>query len=165
MPEPLLLEPRETSTNPPAIPMTKFMRLHQWLRNNVYLRYANRLRRERSLEMPTVLRSSLGPGAQNEGMSKCEEDVLNCFPDICPDYLKAQAAEHHWDSQNIITNLLDGLEKGEPYPKRPVSLKRKRPEKIEEKDEEEEMRRKFDDEDPRAANKGQVYHNLYTKKA
>jgi TRIAD3 protein (E3 ubiquitin-protein ligase RNF216) len=112
--------------------------------------------------MPAVLRSSLGPAAQNEGRSKCEEDVLSCFPDICPDHLKIQAAEHQWESQNIITRLLDDLENDKPYPKRPALLKRKRPEKIE-KDEEEEMRPKFEEEDPRLAGKDQTYQNLYIK--
>lgn len=86
---------------------------------------------------------------------------MNCFPDICPDYLKAQVVENQWDSQSIITRLLDDLEKDKPYPKRPVSLKRKRPEKLE-KDEEEGVRPKFD-EDPRLANKGHIYQNRYIK--
>ncbi|KAK3294290.1 uncharacterized protein B0H64DRAFT_183856 [Chaetomium fimeti] len=119
--------------------------------------------KEESPSMPAVLRSSLGPGPEIDGKVKCEKDVLSCFPDICPDYLRSQAAEHQWDSQGLITRLLDDLEKDQPYPKRPTVLKRKRPEKIE-KDSEEEMRWGFE-EDPRLASKGQEYFKLYTKKA
>jgi len=112
-----------------------------------------------------ALRSGAGPGAQNEGLSKCEEAVSGCFPDICPDYLQSQAAKHGWDAQALITHLLDELEKGQSYPKRPNLLKRKRLPEKEEEGEEEEMRRKFEDGDPRLASKGPEYVNLYIKAA
>lgn len=118
--------------------------------------------------MSPVLRSKSDPGAQNERLSRCEEAVLNCFPDICPEYLKRQAAKHECDSQRLITELLDDLEKGEPYPKRPNPLKRKRQgneEEKEDEDAEEEMRRKFEKEHPRLASKGRDYVKLYTKAA
>jgi TRIAD3 protein (E3 ubiquitin-protein ligase RNF216) len=112
-----------------------------------------------------ALRSAAGPSALNEGLSKCEEDVSNCFPDICPDYLKSQAAQHGWDAQALITHLLDDLEKGQSYPKRPNPLKRKRLPEKDEKGDEEEMRQKFEDGDPRLASKGPEYTHLYIKAA
>lgn len=100
-------------------------------------------------------------------LSSWETAVLNCFPDICPEFLKTQGPDHAGDPQRIITHLLDEQEKGHSYPKRSNLLKRKRPEEDEEKgeNEEEEMRRKFERADPRLASKGREYVKLYTKAA
>jgi E3 ubiquitin-protein ligase RNF216 len=114
-----------------------------------------------------VLRSDSEPVAQDGVLPKWETAVLNCFPDICPDFLKTHGPDHAWDPQRIITHLLDEQEKGHSYPKRPNQRKRKRPTEDEEKgeDEEEEMRRKFEKADPRLASKGRDYVKRYTKTA
>lgn len=117
--------------------------------------------------MPPVLRSDSGSGAHDGVLSTWETAVLNCFPDICPDYLNTQGPEHACDPQRIITHLLDEQEQGRSYPKRSNSLKRKRPkdEEENEENEEEELRRRFENADPRLASKGRDYVKLYTKTA
>lgn len=119
------------------------------------------------LPMPPVLRSDSGPLIQDGGLLSCEAAVLDCFPDICPEFLRSQAPDHGWDAQRIITHLLDEQEKGQSYPKRSNPLKRKRPEEADEKeeDEEEEIRKKFEKGDPRLASKGRAYVKTYTKAA
>ncbi|KAK4248301.1 hypothetical protein C7999DRAFT_40445 [Corynascus novoguineensis] len=114
--------------------------------------------------MSHLLQSSSEPGLQQDKLTECEEAVLSCFPDICPEYLKSQVARHAWDAQAFITELLDNSEKGQPYPKRSNLLKRKRQE-VNIKDEEEELRKKFEDADPRLARKGPAYVSLYLKTA
>ncbi|KAL2018220.1 hypothetical protein VTK56DRAFT_1127 [Thermocarpiscus australiensis] len=95
--------------------------------------------------MAPVLRSQAQPSSEDVKRSKCREDILGIFPDICPKYLEAAAAENEWDSQRLIDHLLDEQEKGRSYPKRPKSLKRKSDQKEDDRkdDEEEELRRKF----------------------
>jgi E3 ubiquitin-protein ligase RNF216 len=115
--------------------------------------------------MCPVLRSDSSPGARDEGPSRLEEAVLSCFPDICPDYLETQAAQHEWDSERLIVHILDEQEKGKQYPKRPSLLKRKRQPQEEEQNDEEELRRKFEKGDPRLASKGRDYVKSYTKAA
>ncbi|KAL2132450.1 hypothetical protein VTI74DRAFT_3787 [Chaetomium olivicolor] len=116
---------------------------------------------EEASPMPPVLRSDLGSGSTGE-LSECEKDVLDCFPDICPEHLKKLASIHGGDSQRIIHLLLDELDMNRPYPKRQRLLKRKRPQE-EPEDEEAEMRRKFEKGDPRRASKGREYAKLYIK--
>ncbi|AEO60847.1 hypothetical protein MYCTH_2310513 [Thermothelomyces thermophilus ATCC 42464] len=119
---------------------------------------------ERSPAMSPILRPTPGPDAEQDGTSRCEEIVLDCFPDICPDYLKSQVSKHEGDSQSLITELLDNLENGQSYPKRSNSLKRKRRED-EDEDEEEKLRKKFEGGDPRLASNGPAYVSLYLKTA
>lgn len=116
--------------------------------------------------MPPALPSRPAPAAQDEELSRCEEAVLSCFPDICPDFLKTQAADHDWDPQRLTTHLLDEQEKGKSYPKRPGLLKRKRPERDEGKEEkEDDLRNQFEEGDPRLASKDRAYVNAYTRTA
>jgi E3 ubiquitin-protein ligase RNF216 len=115
--------------------------------------------------MSPLFRSDSGLGARDERPSKWEEAVLSCFPDICPDYLETQAAQHEWDSERLIVHILDEQEKGKQYPKRPSLLKRKRQLREEEQNDEEEMRRKFEKGDPRLASKDRDYVKSYTKAA
>lgn len=116
--------------------------------------------------MSPVLRSASDPGGRDERPSRLEEAVLSCFPDICPDYLKSQAAEHEWDSERLIVHILDEQDKGKQYPKRLTLLKRKRQlQEEEEQNDEEEMRRKFEKGDPRLASKDRDYVKSYTKAA
>lgn len=114
--------------------------------------------------MPPVLRSESRPGSEPEGPSKCEETVLSCFPDICRDFLRKTAIGHEWDSQRLITHLLDEQEKGRSYPRRPTPLKRKRPEQ-EDESEEETLRRKFEKAGSVPAAKGRDYFKVYTQAA
>ncbi|KAK4237352.1 hypothetical protein C8A03DRAFT_44770 [Achaetomium macrosporum] len=102
----------------------------------------------------------VSPMAPDGGLSKCEEAILSCFPDICLDYLRSEAARYEWDSERLMDHILDQQEKGFPYPRANI-LKRKRPEK-DEQDEHAEMRRKVEIGDPRHANKGFDYVKHYT---
>ncbi|KAJ4289492.1 hypothetical protein N0V88_006974 [Collariella sp. IMI 366227] len=102
--------------------------------------------------------------APNVKPPSCEDAVLECFPDICLDYLKSQIALHEGDSQRIIYHLLDEQDGDRPYPKRQRGLKRKRPEP-EPEDEEEDLRRKFALRDPRRADKSRDYVRVYTRAA
>jgi TRIAD3 protein (E3 ubiquitin-protein ligase RNF216) len=114
--------------------------------------------------MSPVLRSDAAlSGSQNEALSRCEQAVLSCFPDICREYLKTEAAKHGWDSQRVISHILDEQETGRPTPKQPNPLKRKRPEKDEEGVDE--ARKRFERADPRLARKGREYVRLHTKAA
>jgi TRIAD3 protein (E3 ubiquitin-protein ligase RNF216) len=97
-------------------------------------------------------------------LSGCEAAVLSCFPDICPDFLRTQAANHEWDPQRITTYLLDEQEEGRSYPKRAGLLKRKRPEKEEEKAQDEDDQQ-FIEGDPRLGSKDRAYVKVYTKAA
>jgi TRIAD3 protein (E3 ubiquitin-protein ligase RNF216) len=93
-------------------------------------------------------------------LSKCEETILGCFPDICLEYLRNEVLRYSWDSESLMDHLLNQQEKGIPYPRANL-LKRKRPEK-DEHDEHAEMRRKFEIGDPRRANKAPGYVEHYT---
>ncbi len=114
-----------------------------------------------------VLRAEPEPAAQNEELTRCEEAVLSCLPDICPKFLKTQAALHGGDPERLTTHLLDEQERGNSYPKRSNLLKRKRPEKNEEPDDDgaDEMRKKLEQGDPRLADKSRAYVKVYTKTA
>ncbi|KAL2190385.1 hypothetical protein L209DRAFT_740969 [Thermothelomyces heterothallicus CBS 203.75] len=114
--------------------------------------------------MSPILRPTLGPDAEQDGTLRCEEIVLDCFPDICSDYLKSQVAKHEGNSQSLITELLDNLEKEQSYPKQSNSLKRKRRED-EDENEEEKLSKKFEGADPRLASNGPAYVSLYLKTA
>lgn len=114
--------------------------------------------------MSPAPQATSGPGSEKGGISRCEEIVLGCFPDICPDYLRSQAAKHEGDSHSLITEILDNLEKGQPYPKRSNPRKRKREEEDDGEDEEEKLRKKFDGADLRLTS-GPAYASLYLKTA
>lgn len=111
-----------------------------------------------------MLRSGSNPDARDEGLLRCEEAVLSCFPDICLNYVKSEAVKHDWDPQRLIIHILDEQDKGEPYPKRPRPLKRKRQQE-QEKSDEEEMRKKLEKEDARLAEKGSGYVRTYARAA
>ncbi|KAK4126441.1 hypothetical protein N657DRAFT_543963, partial [Parathielavia appendiculata] len=113
--------------------------------------------------MPPVLRSDLPRAGHDDALSKCEEAVLACFPDICLKFLNSEAAKHDWDSQHLISHLLDEQEQGRQYPKQSSPLKRKRPEK-DEVDVEEEARRRYEKAEPLVA-KGREYIRLHIKAA
>ncbi|KAL2164945.1 hypothetical protein VTH06DRAFT_241 [Thermothelomyces fergusii] len=114
--------------------------------------------------MSSVLGPASGPSSEQGGTSRCEEIVLDCFPDICPDYLRSQATKYEGNSHGLITELLDNLERGESYPKRSNSLKRKR-QGDDDEDEEEKLRKKFESAGLRLANNGPAYASLYVKTA
>ncbi|KAK3307301.1 uncharacterized protein B0T15DRAFT_395501, partial [Chaetomium strumarium] len=110
--------------------------------------------------MAPVLRSSASLASPDGALSRCEEAILNCFPDICLEYLRNEAPTYGWDSERLMDHLLNQQEKGTPYPRANI-LKRKRPEK-DEADGHAEMRRKFEMGDPRRANKAPGYVEHYT---
>ncbi|KAJ8123557.1 hypothetical protein O1611_g9559 [Lasiodiplodia mahajangana] len=60
----------------------------------------------------------------------CKNNVLFLFPDICPDYLAELALQHNYESDAVISAILDKQENGENYPTKtklePRSRKRKR---------------------------------------
>ncbi|KAK0702032.1 hypothetical protein B0T26DRAFT_744932 [Lasiosphaeria miniovina] len=62
----------------------------------------------------------------NDLQLECESAVLSCFPDMCPDHLKELAAQYQWEHAQLITAVLDSMERGISYPKRAKLLKRKR---------------------------------------
>ncbi len=83
----------------------------------------------------TKLRDKPSNGERSEIMSKpggdaspslCREAVVEYFPEICPDYLMVVGQDHGWNSQKIITILVDQLDAGRPYPRRARPVKRKR---------------------------------------
>ncbi|KAK4098303.1 hypothetical protein N658DRAFT_432311, partial [Parathielavia hyrcaniae] len=113
--------------------------------------------------MPPVLRSDAPRAGHSESLSRCEQAVLACFPDICLEFLKSEAAKHDWDSQRLISHLLDEQEQGRQYPKQSSPLKRKRPEKDEE-NVEEAARRRYERAKPPVA-KGREYLKLHIKAA
>lgn len=102
------------------------------------------------------------PVAQDEQPPSCDESVLHCFPDICPKFLQSQTLKHEGRSHDVISDILDELEKGRPYPKRLNRLKRKRPEEEEDKEETNVTERPGNAE-PRPADRGRDYFNLYLK--
>lgn len=110
--------------------------------------------------MPPVLRSHSLPNPQDDKPPECFEAVLSCFPDLCHDYFLKVAPEHEWKPESIITHLLDEQEKGNPYPKRSCLTKRKRPEQ-EERDDEEELRKKFEVAGPGLIAKDRDYARAY----
>ncbi|KAK1755594.1 Rad4 transglutaminase-like domain-containing protein [Echria macrotheca] len=55
-----------------------------------------------------------------------KEAVLKCFPNICPEYLLQVATRLEFDSETIITHILDEQERGVHYPVQPNPVKRKR---------------------------------------
>ncbi|SPQ25453.1 a2e277b0-81af-4a53-a16e-2c799d662269 [Thermothielavioides terrestris] len=116
---------------------------------------------DKSAPMAPALRADAGPGSQrHDQRSTCEEAVLNCFPDICPEYLKAEAAKHSWDSFRVITSILDEQEKGRPYPKRSNARKRKRSDEDEEA-EQDKTRLKYETGPSPFVGKGRDYARLY----
>ncbi|KAI1821645.1 hypothetical protein F4861DRAFT_446107 [Xylaria intraflava] len=62
--------------------------------------------------------------------ASCKDDVRLIFPNICPDYLTQLALEHNYESDAVITAILDKQEQGVGYPTQhaigPHSRKRKR---------------------------------------
>ncbi|KAJ8121135.1 hypothetical protein ONZ43_g2336 [Nemania bipapillata] len=67
--------------------------------------------------------------AQHEDVEvSCKNAVLFVFPDICPDYLAQLSLQHHYQSQRVISAILDNQDKGVNYPTKPgpVSRSRKR---------------------------------------
>jgi TRIAD3 protein (E3 ubiquitin-protein ligase RNF216) len=77
--------------------------------------------------------------------------------------LKTEAAKHGWDSQRLISYILDEQEKGRAPPKQPNPLKRKRPERDDEGFDE--VRKRFERADPRLARKGREYVRLHIRAA
>jgi hypothetical protein len=57
---------------------------------------------------------------------ECRENVQACFPDMCPDHLTQIATQFQWEHARIIDHVLDEQDRGNPYPTRSTSLKRKR---------------------------------------
>ena len=106
---------------------------------------------------------------REEVYQMCREAVLNCFPDMCHEYLVDTLAQFKNDHQQVITHVLDKQEKGEPYPRQPKSLKRKREDKGASEDDAglEDIRKAFEEPDPdrRPMNRGPLYMRQYSKTA
>lgn len=62
---------------------------------------------------------------KNDEKSACTAAVLAIFPDICPDYLQEKSGKLDYNHGAIVGSILDEIDNGQPYPKRPA-LKRKR---------------------------------------
>lgn len=108
------------------------------------------------------------PGAhlehvKNDLQLECENAVLSCFPDMCPDHLNELAAQYQWGHAQLITAVLDSLEKGISYPKRAKSLKRKR-DVEEKKDDSGDAEKRFENRAPGdLINHDFNYQSLYRK--
>jgi len=100
--------------------------------------------------------------SEDDKQTACENAVINCFPDICPDYLKTAVAEHQGDPEQLINHILEKVDEGTPYPKRLNTLKRKRSE--EPQDSEKAIQKKFENADP-VHQRGNVYFHEYTAAA
>lgn len=88
----------------------------------------------------------------------CQLAVLSCFPDMCPEYLTKVAASFNWDSEQIITSILDQQEKGRPYPTQQNTSKRKRADSCAEASN---LKNNFEKDDTRLANKGDAFVRRY----
>ncbi|KAL2760099.1 hypothetical protein ACRALDRAFT_1079042 [Sodiomyces alcalophilus JCM 7366] len=62
----------------------------------------------------------------DEDKRACKEAVASIFPDICPDYLEETASQHGFDQEAIIDHILDLVDRGAAYKKRPKMVQRKR---------------------------------------
>jgi TRIAD3 protein (E3 ubiquitin-protein ligase RNF216) len=94
----------------------------------------------------------------------CREAVLAIFPDICLDYLNRLAGENQYAHDSIVSQILDDVENGMPYPKRArAALKRKRLDSDDDEDEVEEHIKKFDNPARRLEPKNDTYHKLAKK--
>ncbi|KAK3986544.1 hypothetical protein QBC44DRAFT_139124 [Cladorrhinum sp. PSN332] len=113
--------------------------------------------------MSPQLRSDAQQQISEENKAACEEAVIACFPDICRDYVKIAALEHNWNAEQLINHILEKQENGNSYPKRISTLKRKRTEEVE--DNEEAIRRKFDNVNPVNHPRGSEYYARYTATA
>lgn len=92
----------------------------------------------------------------------CQEAVLNCFPDMCPEYLIILARDWNWDYEQIITSVLDQQEKGQSYPTQPNTSKRKRADTRTEAPDAKDM---FEKDDARLATKDATFIRQYTRTA
>ncbi|KAK9422820.1 hypothetical protein SUNI508_00683 [Seiridium unicorne] len=68
-------------------------------------------------------------------LTSCKTQVLLIFEDIDSQYLDKLAEEHSFNSDAIISDVLDKQERGQEYPRRPNPLKRKRDIDVEEEGE------------------------------
>lgn len=87
-----------------------------------------------------------------ESQQACADAIVAVFPDICPDYLDSITKEKSFNSEAVISHILDQLDDGQPYPRRPKAcLKRKREAGDDEVDEGEEvlLSKRFSGEDHR----------------
>ncbi|KAI1502393.1 hypothetical protein F5X99DRAFT_417918 [Biscogniauxia marginata] len=75
-----------------------------------------------------------------QDLNACKDHVLLVFPDISPTYLEDIAVEHQYQSDAIISAILDRQEEGNPYPTQPREnpLKRKHPCSDDEQDDDQE---------------------------
>ncbi|KAM0810576.1 hypothetical protein AB5N19_10925 [Seiridium cardinale] len=76
------------------------------------------------------------PASPNSAdLTSCKTQVLLIFEDIDSQYLDKLAEEHSFNSDAIISDVLDKQERGQEYPRRPNPLKRKRDIDVEEEEE------------------------------
>ncbi len=101
---------------------------------SLYLSYfspVHHLKRPPSPSLPNSPTSSAKPAKWSLKPAveeACRQRVVDLFPDICPKYLDEVSGQHSWDLQRIIDHILDQVDNGLPYAKRPSnSLKRKAP--------------------------------------
>lgn len=63
----------------------------------------------------------------DETKSQCRLIVLELFSDMDPDHLSRACEQGHWNPEDIISQVVNDMEDGKPYPKiQKASLKRKR---------------------------------------
>ncbi|KAL7628999.1 hypothetical protein AAE478_000517 [Parahypoxylon ruwenzoriense] len=58
--------------------------------------------------------------------NSCKSSILAVFPDICSEYLDRVTSEYTYNTDTIITVILDNLENGKQYPVRSRENPRKR---------------------------------------
>jgi hypothetical protein len=104
--------------------------LHQLLLANDNLHARPPAAREAHLnEPPAQQQESAIVSMEDAIKTSCIEVVLTIFPDICADHLKRIAEERAYDPESVISFVVDEIEQGRPYTKRPkanVTAKRKR---------------------------------------
>ena len=94
-----------------------------------------------------------------EGWPACQDAVLNCFPDMCPEYLMRIATQLEWDHEEVIIHVLDRQENGSPYPTRTKPSKRKRPDGDEQNTEG--QRKDFEKDESRLVGKDAAFVQLH----
>ncbi|KAL8298233.1 hypothetical protein RB597_006878 [Gaeumannomyces tritici] len=79
-----------------------------------------------------------------DGQETCADAVISVFPDICPNYLDSITKEKDFNSEVVISHILDQLDDGKSYPRRAkANLKRKREPPSDETDDAAQLSKRF----------------------
>jgi len=107
----------------------------------------------------------LDQDAMERGWPACQEAVLNCFPDMCPEHLMKLAVEFGWNHERVIGHVLDQQDTGQPYPKWEKLAKRKWQDVSPEEESPLEDKIKYEKDQERLNGKDAVFLRVYTRAA